>query len=79
MSVQRRRGQTIRYWKSVTTVNLRGDKSEQAEDGPYETTAWVIPQRSARAEVPGQQEINVNRIGIDVELDVGLWSRGARM
>lgn len=59
----------------MSEVNLRGDLSEQAEDGPYETLGWIIPQRSARAEVPGQQEINVNRIGVAIDLDVDLWSR----
>lgn len=76
MSIQRkRRGQVIRYWRSTTTTNLRGDKVERPLDGPHEARAWVIPQRSSRAEVPGQGEINVIRMGVDYDLDVDLWSR----
>lgn len=75
MSLQRIRGQMIKYWKSVETTNLRGDKVELPDDGPYEARAWVIPQRGSRAEVPGQQEIQVFRLGVDPELDVDLWSR----
>ena len=75
MSVQRKRGQMIKYWLSVETTNLRGDKVDRALDGPYETRAWVIPQRSSRAEVPGQQEINVFRLGVDASLNIDLWAR----
>lgn len=73
--LQRRRGVKVRYWKSVVKKNLRGDEVTDPSDGPYETRGWMIPQRSSRAEVPGQQEINVNRIGVDANLDVDLWSR----
>jgi hypothetical protein len=45
-------------------------------DGPHEVVAAFIPQRSARAEVPGQQQINVYRMIVDANLtDVDLWSR----
>jgi hypothetical protein len=43
---------------------------------PYIVSAAVIPQRSSKAEVPGQQEINVVRLIVDPDLpDVNLWSR----
>lgn len=46
------------------------------EAEPIVTTGWVIPQRSARAEVAGQQAINIVRIGVTHDLsDVGLWSQ----
>lgn len=46
------------------------------DDDPIETTAVAIPQRSARAEVPGQQQINVTRLIVKAGLpDVNLWSR----
>lgn len=75
MSLQRRRGFLIKYWKSTSTTNLRGDVVRRPLDGPYETTAWMIPQRSQRAEVPGQQEIDVVRIGVTASEDIDLWAR----
>ena len=45
-------------------------------DGPHEVRAAFIPQRSAKAEVPGQQQINVTRMIVAAELaDVTVWSR----
>ncbi len=54
---------------------MRGGKVKRPVDGPYEARAWVIPQRSSRAEVAGQQEINVIRIGVDTDVAIDLWSR----
>jgi hypothetical protein len=66
-----------RIWKTETTQDRRGNDVEIAvPTDPHEVRVWVIPQRSARAEVPGQQQINVIRIGVDAGLaDVSLWSR----
>ena len=45
------------------------------EDG-IEVVGAFIPQRSARAEVPGQAEINVTRMIVRHDIpNVGLWSR----
>lgn len=75
MTLQRRRGKTARFWLAKPTTNFFGDKVQTALDGPYETRVWVIPQRSSRAEVPGQQEINVIRIGVDPAIDATIWAR----
>ncbi|MEU9126585.1 phage head-tail adapter protein [Kitasatospora sp. NPDC048540] len=77
MSRQRRRGQTARIWKTKTITDHRGNEVIMADaDGPHEVQAAFIPQRSARAEVPGQQQINVVRMLVDPDLDdVTLWSR----
>ncbi|WKU46746.1 phage head-tail adapter protein [Streptomyces sp. VNUA116] len=77
MSVQRRRGQKARVWRTKETVDRRGNTVIIADpDGPIEVRAAFIPQRSARAEVPGQQMINVVRMVVDPHLDgVSLWSR----
>lgn len=77
MSVQRRRGLTARVWKQKTIKDRRGNNVVVADaDGPHVVRVAQIPQRSARAEVPGQAEINVTRILVDPHLDdVGLWSR----
>ncbi|QXE37124.1 phage head-tail adapter protein [Streptomyces sp. GMY02] len=76
MSVQRRRGQKARVWKTTEIVDNRGNTVIVADpEGPIEVTAAFIPQRSARAEVPGQQQINVTRMIVDSHLEgVSLWS-----
>jgi hypothetical protein len=58
-------------------TDRRGNEIEMADDdGPHEIRAAFIPQRSARAEVPGQAQINVTRMIVAADLpDVSLWSR----
>ncbi|WP_207793749.1 phage head completion protein [Streptomyces cinnamoneus] len=77
MSVQRRRGQKARIWKTTTVTDKRGNEVLVADgDGPHEVRAAFIPQRSSKAEVPGQQQINIVRMLVDPALsDVTLWSR----
>jgi hypothetical protein len=77
VSFQRRRGETARIWKMVLTTDTRGNEVYVADPtSPHEVRAAFIPQRSSRAEVPGQQQINVIRMIVDHSLaDVGLWSR----
>lgn len=77
MSVQRRRGQTVRVWPQISKADRRG--SQQLETNwdaePYEVRAAIIPQRSSKSEVPGQQEILIYRLIVTSEMkDVGLWS-----
>lgn len=76
-SHQRKRGQVARIWKTAVQTDSRGNKIKLAqEDGPHEVRAAFIPQRSARAEVAGQQIINVVRMICAPHLeDVELWSR----
>lgn len=77
MSVQRRRGQPVTLYRSKTIQDARGnDVVVWDPDDPHVTTAAVIPQRSSRAEVPGQQMIDVVRLIVKDDLDaVTLWSR----
>ncbi|QEQ94044.1 head-to-tail stopper [Streptomyces phage Saftant] len=77
MSMQRRRGQTARIWKTQVVTDRRGNDVVRASaDGPHEVRAAFIPQRSAKAEVPGQQLINITRMIVAADLeDVTLWSR----
>ncbi|MFD7738054.1 phage head-tail adapter protein [Kitasatospora sp. NPDC059800] len=77
MSVQRRRGQKVRIWKTKTITDRRGNQLLLADgDGPHEVRAAFIPQRSSKAEVPGQQQINIVRMLVDPTLsDVTMWSR----
>lgn len=75
--MQRRRGQKARIWKTSVEVDRRGNEVVRANsDGPHEVRAAFIPQRSAKAEVPGQQLINITRMIVAADLeDVTLWSR----
>lgn len=81
MTIQRRRtGQDIKVWGRTLEADRRGNRQlVPTKDPVFEGRAWVIPDRSQRAEVVGQQEILVMRLGIkDIpELDnetTGLWT-----
>lgn len=76
-SMQRRRGVTAKVWKSAYHTDNRGNQVLVADaDGPHIVKCALIPQRSARAEVPGQQQINITRMIVDADLEgVSLWSR----
>lgn len=76
-SRQRRRGVTAKVWKTVLHTDSRGNKVLVADpNGPVEVRCALIPQRSSKAEVPGQQQINITRMIVDADLpDVTLWSR----
>lgn len=76
-SIQRRRGQEALVWKTQVVTDRRGNKVVTAEGtDPISVLAAFIPQRSARAEVPGQQQINVVTMIVDPDLpEVDLWSR----
>jgi hypothetical protein len=75
--MQRRRGVTAKVWKSSYHTDNRGNQILVADaDGPHVVRCALIPQRSARAEVPGQQQINITRMIVDADLEgVTLWSR----
>lgn len=76
-SIQRRRGQPAKIWKTSTFTDRRGNITKRAvEDGPYDVIAAFLPQRSSRAEVPGQQVIEVYTMIVAPDYpDVELWSR----
>lgn len=77
MSVQRRRGLPLTLWPVKVVTDNRGNEVKIAdEDSAIATKGWMIPQRSAKAEVPGQQKIDVIRIGVKADLgNIDLWSR----
>lgn len=77
MTYQRRRGVTAKVWKTKVLVDNRGNEVKVAQENDYEYVKVAqIPQRSARAEVPGQVSINVVRLIVNPDLDrVDLWSR----
>jgi len=76
-TVQRERGQSAIVYRTHTITDHRGNKVKVANmDDPIPIKAWFAPQRSARAEVPGQVQIDVMRMGVDAGLSgMDLWSR----
>lgn len=77
MTQQRRHGQTIVLYRSKMITDDRGNHIQIVDmDNSYTTRGWVIPQRSSRAELPGQQDLNVRRIGVPADFPgVDSWSR----
>ncbi|MEU6572293.1 phage head-tail adapter protein [Streptomyces sp. NPDC046805] len=75
--MQRRRGVDAVIYKSRYHTDNRGNQILVADDdGPYRVKCALIPQRSARAEIPGQQQINITRMIVAHDLEgVELWSR----
>ena len=82
MTIQRRRtGQDIEVYGRVLRTDRRGNEQYVADETTpvFTGRGWVIPDRSQRAEVMGQQEIIVMKLGIKdlPELNddsVGLWT-----
>lgn len=76
MTYQRRRGIPATVYRTKLDTDVDGNEVRVLDaDGPHAVKVWIFPQRSAKAEVPGQQIINVNRIGVKVMAGVDLWSR----
>lgn len=77
MTHQRRRGIPAKVWKTEKQKDNRGNEHKVAVPAyAHPVKVWIYPQRSAKAEVPGQQHINVVRIGVPAHLEgVDLWSR----
>lgn len=82
-SIQRRRhGQAFKVWPEVVVEDRRGNSKRTVDlsalphghDGKLKGN--FTPDRGSRAEVPGQQEIDVYRVVFETGLeDVTLWSR----
>jgi hypothetical protein len=75
--MQRRRGLLVTVWKTGVTVDKRGNKTLAADpDHALTVRAYFIPQRSSKAEVSGQQQINVVRMLVAADVPgLDLWSR----
>lgn len=73
---RKRRGFNVSIRTSAITTDRRGNRTV-LPNGPVLTVrAWLIPDRSSRAEVPGQQQINVYRMGTQADLSgVDMFSR----
>ena len=79
MTVQRRRGVPVTLYPSKTSTDARGNTTLVADlTAPYTLTAAVIPQRSYRAEVPGQRDVDVYRLLVSADIEnVDIWSRAS--
>lgn len=77
VSIQRRRGHLVTIFPSKTVTDSRSNSLDVVDwDTPHILRAAVIPQRSAKAEVPGQLAINVVRLICRADIpDVTLQSR----
>lgn len=76
-SHQRARGQEAIVYASKVVIDSRGNEVKTVDmDTPYRVTAVFIPQRSSRAELPGQQDIDITRMLVDSAMPgVDSWSR----
>jgi len=76
-SLQRKHGMPATVYAQKLETDNRGNHVMVVDlESPTEVVAAFIPQRSARAEVPGQAEINVTRMIVKHGIPgVGLWSR----
>lgn len=74
----RRHGQPVTVYLPRLEIDARGNRKWIADETSESITgtAWLVPGRSARAEVPGQQQVNVLTMGTALDLGpVGLWAR----
>lgn len=75
-SLIRRRGERVKIYKSKPSTDARGDETYAPAGEPLEVRAVVTADRSARAEVPGQMDIDVVKMVTSADLEgVDLWSR----
>lgn len=76
-TVQRRRGQPALIYKSKSVIDSRGNQVQLVDElNPHAIKVWTVPQRSSRAELPGQQDIYIVRFGTDANLaGVDSWSQ----
>ncbi|WP_326554671.1 phage head-tail adapter protein [Micromonospora sp. NBC_01813] len=77
MSHQRARGQPALVYRTKTIIDARGHQVAIVDtENPTPVTAVFVPQRSSRAEVAGQQDIDVTRMIVSSDTpEVTSWSR----
>lgn len=77
MSRQRLRGEPALIYRVVTTTDARGNEVVgPVAANPHNVRISQVPDRSARAEVPGQVQIDVITVRCPPDLEgVNIWSR----
>lgn len=76
-SYQRKNARFAKFWPVHEVVDQRGNRVVEAnfDVEPYVRKAHEMFEQSSRAEVPGQQQIDVRRLITDHDMPgVGLWS-----
>lgn len=76
MTYQRRQqGVAATFYPIVKRIDNRGNEHKEVDLAtPIPAEIWMFPQRGAKAEVTGQQKINVVKIGSKIEIpgiDIG--------
>ena len=75
MSMQRDRGESARIYQVAKTTDSRQNVIEAATAQFIEVRGAFAPDRSARAEIPGQQQVSVFTMITSSDLSgVSLWS-----
>ena len=75
MSIQRDRGEAARIYQVATAEDSRGNSVEAVVDEFIEVRGAFSPDRSDRAEIPGQQQVRVFTMITSADLtNVSLWS-----
>ncbi len=76
MTIQRRRGRTAQIYSVEEITDRRGNRTQVPGGTPTTVTAWAIPDRGARAELPGQQQVRIVKLGTRHDISgVNIWSR----
>lgn len=77
MTYQRRRnGLPAVVYPIIKSTDNRGNEVKVHDpDNPVETKVWIYPQRSSKAEVTGQQTINVVKLGCPADVPIALGAR----
>jgi len=65
----------VTIYPETYVTDSRGNKQKAPDRGnPIHTFGAAIPQRSSKAEVPGQAEVDVYRLILPETVGLGLWS-----
>lgn len=78
MTYQRRHGPVVEVWPQKEIYDRRGNRQLVVDmtAEPQRVRCAMIPDRSLKAEVPGQQVINVFSMIVDPSVkDIGVWAR----
>lgn len=70
MTYQRKRnGTPATFYPILKAIDNRGNERKVHDpDNSFERMVWQVPQRGAKAEVTGQQTINVVKIGCSTDV-----------
>lgn len=73
-SMQRRRGEKIRLYRATETRDRRGNRTKVPLGEYIDVRCHESHDRSNRAEVPGQLEIDMIQVRLPVDVHAELWT-----